>query len=145
VRKLALPADTDGYSATSGAGSLIVFNDGPTGRLRPDYEGAAWRVGLSWLLDAEEYQYLRAFYRTAILSGSEPFTIDLLIRDGTTNEYMARFIPGSMELASVSGDSFSVRAMAEAGPTPYPFTETVFNLLEQLVNVIMPANMGEVA
>lgn len=143
MRKLALQAEASGYSAAGTPGALSATLDGPAGRYRADQEGAVQLLTLNWLLDAEEYRYMRAFYRTGTVFGSEPFLVDLLIHHGTVDEHTAKFIPGTMELVSISGEAFAVRAAAEAHPSATIITSELLDALAYLVNVVMPAEMGD--
>lgn len=145
MRKLELQAEASGYSSTPGASSLSAILDGPAGHHRPDYEGAPTLVSLNWLLSPEEYQYLRAFWRTATSMGAEPFLVDLIMSEGVVREHVARFVPGSMQLSTVLGEAFGVRVIAEAQPAFELATSELLDLLARLVNVDLPESIGEPA
>lgn len=156
LTKLTLKVSKAGYSFTDGLETLYVKLDGGAGRFRRDISGAANRVNVAWNTGRGGFDYLRAFYRNTATYSSTPFLIDLSIDGADVEEYEAYFIPGSMSVDGVSGNTYSVSAQLEVKPnTPdedydaaivslfneYGSLEdldAVLNQLEQLANVDLP-------
>ena len=145
MRKLQLTPEARGYSAQVGGGALSVTLDGPAGRHRTDVSGDPVFLNLNWQLEAEEYRYLRAFYRTGTRRGAEPFLLDLVVSGPEVLEHTVKFVDGSFVLTEVSGETFRVTATVEARPSANVITAELLMALEQLVNFDLPGALGEVA
>lgn len=149
MTKLTIPPDLT-YSVQDGVEVISVQLDGGAPRMRRDILGATSTVDVEWRVGRDEFLYLRAFYRSVTVSGSEPFTIDLVLDSPSTTEHTARFKPGSMRLTGQEGYLHVVSAQLDVTPI-LPDTEydigmvavwneygsaygTVFAALSKLVN-----------
>lgn len=116
LRKLRIAPEQDGYSVLDGLNTLGAILDGGAGRFRAGPVGAAISVRARWVLTRTEYRYMRAFFRTGVREGADPFLIDLVQETGTLTEHVARFVPGTMKLDAVNGGTYIVSALLEARP-----------------------------
>lgn len=105
-----IPPENSSYSLAQNVESLSEELDGGAPKIRRDIIGAAFKVDVSWIFNPEEYEYARAFYRTATDHGSLPFDIGLIIDEPSLVIYEARFVPGTWRLNSQKGLSYSVSA-----------------------------------
>jgi hypothetical protein len=110
MTRLALRTQGQSYGVKFGQEVIGVQLDGGRPKNRRDILNASKRVSVEWILNTSEYDYIMAFYRTTTVSGSLPFTIDLVIDSQTRAVYTASFVPGSFQLASKAGDTFRVTA-----------------------------------
>lgn len=143
-----------GYTVQDGASVLAVSLDGGASRMRRDVLGAVSTVTVQWTADGLLYRYLRAFFRSAIASGADPFLIDLVLDEAGVTEHVARVQPGSWKLSSAAYGGYVVQATLEVVPLPIDgdYDAAVLLLydlygdetgylmldLERLVNVSMP-------
>jgi hypothetical protein len=96
------------YSVTSQDG-ISVNHDGPRSRIRRGVANTR-RVQASWNVNEIGYQYLRAFFRSAIKEGSEPFIAKIQFEDDTVTLHKAQIVPGTFNTTAVNGSSFTVEA-----------------------------------
>jgi len=160
--KLQLQPDSSSYSVTDGTEVVSTSLDGGAGRYRRDIVNASSIVTCQWTLNRDQYQYIRAFYRSGVESGSLPFLIDLVLDMPYLREFEAYFIPNSMKLSEQKGYMYRVSANLEVTPlaadTEYDLNivtlysiynsieePEIFGLLSNLVNVIMPLYIGELS
>jgi hypothetical protein len=159
MRKLLLTPNQSGYVAEDGVEALSAALDGGPSRTRRDFVGAVARVNCTWNLPPTEYQYMKAFLRTATAQASTPFYIDLILDEPELLEYTAKFIPGTFRLTGVRGLTTSVSAQLEVRPRPVDevYDEaildnfesyggddgqaTIYQLLSDLVNISLPEAM----
>lgn len=113
---LLLPPDQANYVAPFGHTVLSAQLEGGASRFRQDQLGAVFLLAVQWTCDAFNYNYLMAFYRTAISYGALPFTIGLLLDSGAIQTYTAHFVPDTFGLTSQSGNTFIVGATLEVIP-----------------------------
>ena len=113
---LKVTPDQAGYSVTDGEEVLAVKLDGGLSRYRRDVVGAASTVRVQWSVGPTEYTYLRAFYRTTTSQGTESFLVDLILDSATLTQHTAYFVPGSMRLTRVRGNTYTVQAQMEVKP-----------------------------
>jgi hypothetical protein len=113
---LLLPPDQASYAFTPVASSVATQLDGGASRFRADQLGAAIVFTVQWTLDAFNYAYLLAFFRTAITYGSDPFSLDLILDSGVPQTYTCHFMPGTFNLVSQSGNTYIVGATLEILP-----------------------------
>lgn len=113
---LPLPPDQNGYQPQWGQTAISVQLDGGASRFRADQLGAAFQVPVQWTVSKHNYEFLLAFYRTAIDYGTLPFTIDLLLDSGSMQTYTAHFVPSTFKLTSQSGFTWVVAATLEVLP-----------------------------
>lgn len=159
--KLMLVPDANGYQSTEGNSAIYVALAGGAGRARLDKIGAAKTVEVSWTMNPDQYQYWRAFWRTAVKEGTLAFLCDLLSEDGSgATEHECRFIPGSVVMPSQYGLVYVQKAQLEVLPLP---TDAVmdtailmlfetsagdpsgwFDALELLVLDTMPVSLGAI-
>lgn len=158
--KLNYPPEQAGYAVTDGTETVSIQLDGGLSRSRKDILNSSSLVNVSWLLSPSYYEYLRAFYKetTAGGTGATPFLIDLILDEYVLTEHTAKFVPGSMTLAGMSGQSYKIQAQLEVEPIVYDDgyflaimalvdqfgddavvqAPLMFNALEKLVTVDMP-------
>lgn len=105
-----------GYSMQRGAETLRVELDGGAGRYRLDVSGAPSRVTVQWICSDEEYFYLSALYRSNTISGSEPFTIDLILDQREVQEFTVNWIPNGPSLQAYEYPYCYVSAELEVIP-----------------------------
>jgi hypothetical protein len=116
--KLWLQPVRDGYSVTPGKQNVVIQLDGGAPRVRADQLGANATVTINWILGQADYDYLLAFYRSQLSSGSLPFLIDLLFESSQPVEYTAQFInDGGPQLKSQSGLTYYVTATLSVAPS----------------------------
>jgi hypothetical protein len=66
-------------------------------------------IDVTWYCNAQEYDYIRAFYRLVQFTASA-FRINLLVDDPTISEHTVQFVKGTMKLAEIHGDQYLVKA-----------------------------------
>jgi hypothetical protein len=115
---LLLPPDQANYAGDFGNQVVDVKLEGGASRFRADEQGAVFIVNCRWQCDATNFNYLTAFYRTAVNFGALPFNIDLLLDNNTMNNYVAHFVPGTFGLDSNSGETYVMKAQLEVCPNP---------------------------
>lgn len=115
---LTLNPDQANYVAPQGHTVVSTMLDGGASRYRADQQGAVSLVVVEWTCNATNYNYLLAFYRTAIAFGSLPFTISLILDSNIPQVYVARFVPDTFGLTSTSGQTYIVGATLEVTPNP---------------------------
>jgi hypothetical protein len=154
MEKFQILPDSTGYSVTDGKEVISIQLDGGASRYRRDILNANSKVTCQWSFDRDEYQYMRAFYKTTTSNGSIPFLIDLILDESALTEHQAYFVPGSMALREQRGHLYLVSAELDVKPIPrdvlydeslvmiwsnyYPDPLVFLNALEQLVNVDLP-------
>jgi hypothetical protein len=162
LAELALPPDQSGYALTMSSGVIMTELDGGRPRIRRDVIGESHRVRVQWTLCRDSYDFMLAFYRTAIDRGALPFLATLLIDDRMPAKYECTMQPGSFSMGNHSGHRFVISAtlfvvpradtaeddnlllintvipMEQPGVEPDQWA----NILETLVNVDMPAGLG---
>lgn len=117
IPTLSLVPDSSGFSGTVGDTVLSVKLDGGASRYRRNYIGSTYNIKCNWILTKGEYDYLKAFYRTACNYGSTPFYISLIFESSELTTYKAYFKPSTLSLNSVeAGQVFSVSADLEVFP-----------------------------
>ncbi len=102
---LGLLPDSQGFTVTSGqAETLSTLLDGGAPRFRALQIGVIKLVSCQWSLNADDYDYICAFYRTATANGSRFFFITLAGIDGAAlTQYTAAFVPQTWKLLSQKG------------------------------------------
>ena len=115
--KLAIPPDKESYSVEDGESTLAVQLEGGAARYRADYIGATAKITVKWTLDAQKYDYLRAFYRQTN-DGADSFLADLIFDRSVPTEYECHFIPKTFKLNGHSGATYIVTAQLEVAPNP---------------------------
>jgi hypothetical protein len=157
--RLTLLPDSDGYSSAEGDEVIAIKLAGGASRLRRDKLGAAKTVNVKWTMNPSDYQYWRAFFRTATLMGSLPFECQLVSEDGCGPAWhICTFVPGSVSLPSQQGWTYVQQATLEVTPLPTdasqdemimdiyeelgPNANSVLLALAHLVNVTAPAAIG---
>lgn len=121
---LLLPPDQSGYAAKFGHTVVSTALDGGASRYRADQQGASFTVDVHWTLDKRNYEYICAFYRTAIAFGSQPFLLPLYL-DSTDLlvPYTVHFVPDTFGLISQTGQTFVVGATLEVLPDPSKYVD----------------------
>ena len=116
--KLWLRPVRDDYNVTPGNTVVSTQLDGGASRQRKDQAGATAIVPVSWILGPADYDYIQAFYRTAIDEGSLPFLLDLLWEKSTPIEYTVQIVPSTFQLTKQEGLAYFVSATLEVFPNP---------------------------
>lgn len=159
LAKLQLPPVRAGYTVKDGAAALAVALDGGRSRLRADVLGASRTVSVTWAVSAFGYRYLRAFLRSSITEGSEPFLLDLVLDEGQLTEHEVLIVPGSLSFDGSNACSvYRVSATIEAVPSAVDadYDGSVIELweaygvdaplvladIEPLANIYMPDTIG---
>lgn len=90
---------------------------GPS-RQRLDMLGAPMIVGVTFRMNAADYQYWIAFSRSTLSERSLPFLIDLIVDTPDLQEYEARIIPGTVQGGPPSGFRYVVQMQLEVKQKP---------------------------
>jgi len=115
--KCILAPNHSSYSVADGVEVGRVQLAGGMGRYRRAIVGATSTVDVSWIVTGREYEYLRAFYKTAVAEGSRRFLVDLILDGPVAAEHEAMFLPDyGMPLRSKAGNVFTVSAQLEVLP-----------------------------
>jgi len=115
--KFAIPPDNNGYSFTDGEEVLSVALQGGASKYRLDILNANIRLNVQWTLDRNQYNYIRAFYKSVLISGSLPFLLDLYVDNPfELTEHECYIIPKTFGLKSQKGLSFVVGCSLEVKP-----------------------------
>lgn len=115
MTKLRLDPAEGSYSAKLGPETLAVMLDGGASRTRRLQLGAAAIVSVEWFMESMAYDYFMAFYRLTTGHGSLPFEVDLILNKAAIAEYIAKFVPDTIEL-NKKGGVFIVTAQLEILP-----------------------------
>lgn len=121
------------YEVESGESSISVALDGGLSRIRRDHVGAASLIKCQWILQPGEYQYWKAFYNTQLEFGSLPFLIDLLLDQPFLEQYVARFIPGT-----ISTEWRGLTAIQQARIEAVPVISADFDFMTLLLHIEAP-------
>jgi hypothetical protein len=114
---LVLPPDSDNYAVADGAQYISAKLDGGLSRYRSDLLNAAATVTVQWTTMPAGYDYLRAFFRTALQQGVLPFSMYLTFDNSVTSIYSnCHFVPGTFGLKSQTGWTYVVGASVEVLP-----------------------------
>ncbi len=116
LTKLVIPPNQASYATKDGKEVISAKLDGGASRFRRDILEAASSINVVWSVGPDEYQYLRAFYKSVTVRGSLPFLIDLYMDLPTLTEHEAYFVPKSFALTGQRGKEFTVSAQLEAIP-----------------------------
>jgi hypothetical protein len=127
MAKFRIPPDNASYSAERTGEVLQVKLAGGASRFRKDIIDAAANVNCSWQFDVSQFNYFVAFYRTATLRGTVPFTIDLIIDSAAMVTRTARFVADSYKLTGQKGLTYYVSAVLEVEAIINPTETTTDN------------------
>lgn len=116
MQKFTIPPESESYSVKDGLSFVSVALEGGLSRRRADVVNTASKAKVSWSFDRPEYDYFRAFFDTATMKGSLPFTLDLVVDKHYRQEYICAFIEDTLELSELSGHSYRVTAELEVIP-----------------------------
>ncbi len=116
--KCIIPPNQSSYSVKDGTEVIRVKLDGGKGRYRRDILNSTSTVNVAWTVGADEYEYLRAFYKVMKVNASTPFKIDLILDSASLTEHDAFFIPDTMQLQEQKGLTYIVAAQLEVVPLP---------------------------
>jgi hypothetical protein len=143
--KLNYLPEQSGYIYNNADNVLSFKLDGGLSKTRVDIVDSPAIVEVEWIFDLGEYQYFRAFFNSAINSGTNPFNIDLVLDQPFLQEFVAKFVANSISTTDVFGLSLRVIAQLEVLPVDnsdideivllYAGDYSVFGHLEKLVNV----------
>lgn len=157
MRKLIIAPTSPAYRVKRGDENITTKLSGGFSRSRRDQLGAGMNVAVSWMVNADGFQYLTAFYNTITKVGSLPFLMDLMIDTAPLAEHECKFVPGSFGLEQTSGDTHIFSAQLEVKPlipneaadTAYvdmyelygTELDTVLAGLDHLANTVFPATL----
>jgi hypothetical protein len=115
---LALQPDSAGFAVTEGSTNIAIDLDGGAPRMRADLQGAVSTVNVQWSLSNTQFDFFKAFYRSGIGNGANPFWIKLVGLDSAElTPYQALIVPGSYKPASSqSGLTYVVTAQLWVTP-----------------------------
>lgn len=114
MRTLDLPVLNDSYTVDKSADEYSrVQLDGGAGRYSKDLFGISDLVGLTFVLNPDEFDFLKIFYNVAARSGEE-FIMNLLIDSFDLKPYKCRFIPSTFKITGSKGFATFVSATVEA-------------------------------
>jgi hypothetical protein len=116
MQKFTIPPESESYSVKDGLSFVSVALEGGLSRRRADVINAASKARVRWSFDRAEYDYFRAFFDTATMKGSLPFTLDLVVDKHYRQEYICAFVEDTLELSELSGHSYRVSAELEVIP-----------------------------
>lgn len=116
--KCLVPPDRTNYTTVEGKTTVAIQLEGGASRYRADQLGATALVTVAWIVGGADYDYLKAFYRSAIALGSLPFLIDLVLDSQLPVEYTAFIVPDTFKLSSQMGNAYSLDATLEVVPLP---------------------------
>lgn len=149
--KITLSPEQSEYSAENAVEVVRIEVQGGPSVLYSDSIGAGALVNVSWVCTAAEYESLVETVNIDLNRGSDKFLIDLILEGPYPVEYEAQFVPYTFMLAKQEGQTYFVVAQLEVSPNEhdpdydeivvdiYPDNPSnLFNLLERLVNVLMP-------
>lgn len=147
------------YSIKYGVESIATRLNGGASKFGALQKNNSATISVNWVLNANDFAYFRAYYRTAIAQGSESFLIDLILTNSTVSEHTARFVPDSLSIG-VRGDGyFVVGASLEVQPNARDddydaslimlvgeygsplLAREIINELETFANVTLPDNL----
>lgn len=111
--KFVIPPDQTSYSVADGNEVVGVKLDGGASRFRRDILNATSRVTVQWSCNPAKYKYIRGFYKAVTVSGSLPFSIDLILDEPELTSHKAYFVPDSMALREQRGLLYVVSAELE--------------------------------
>lgn len=150
LQKLLYPPDQESYSVTDGTTVVATALDGGSSRYRADLLDAAAIVTVQWTLGPADFQFFKAFFRTALANGALPFLIDLYMDNAELTEHEVHIVPGTFKLASQQGNTFIITCNLEAIPNNTdatlnyyiilltsiygPNVTTALNLFQQIAN-----------
>lgn len=86
--------------------------NGPQSRFSIEVGKTAAVVQATWVTDDAGFKYHRSFYRLQG-KGAIPFNVNLIIDTHNVVPYVAYYIPGTWELVSMSGLTYTIRAQLE--------------------------------
>lgn len=113
---LDLPPDQANYTAMQGDSFVSTKLDGGASRFRADQLGTAIVLTLQWTCNRRNYDWLMAFFRTAINHGADPFLIKLILDNGDLQSYTAHILPSTFGLTQQMGQAYVVAASIEVLP-----------------------------
>lgn len=122
LQKLLLSPDQNSYKVDFGQTTLSTQLQGGASRFRSDQLGAALKLDAQWTCNRKNYEYITAFFRTAINFGADPFLIDLIADSGLLQVYTVHFMPGTFALIQQQGSTFVVGASLEIVPDSSYYT-----------------------
>jgi hypothetical protein len=113
---MALTPSTSGYSVSRGDTVLSARPGmGPSAQ-RLDYFNTPSTLAVHWNVGPADFNYLCAFYWTAIREGALPFLIEAVLDHPDPRQLAAKMIPGSFALSGLSGMTYSVDAQVDVVP-----------------------------
>lgn len=105
------PPDKDGYAYTELHEVHIVELPGGMARFRKTSLNNSQNISVKWTCNKEIYDYIMNLYFNVTLMGTGPFTVDLDSKHNFTIETCeVYFVPGSVKLDSVMGETFTISA-----------------------------------
>ena len=124
MEKLELTPEQSTYAVGNDNSVISTSLTGGYSRSRVDVANSSAIVQCTWRLKDYEYQYFRAFFQSITYKGTAVFLIDLLLEQPYLEEYQAKFVPDSVEMANPEGLTYEVQAELEV----IPIVDEEFNL-----------------
>ena len=110
--KLKLNPQTNGYGVTQGDGVKRQQMDGGRGRYYIDVKRNSHIVDVNWNLSKIDFNKMMAFW-CVYQNKPASFYADLVIDQGTRQQYQCNFIPNSFKTNEVNGNLYRVNAQLE--------------------------------
>lgn len=130
LRTLLMLPEAQSYQVVA-ADDHVATDFGPSKRSRRNHKGTEAQVQAEYVCDANDYNYLRAFFRHH--SRARPFFLPAVWESSTPLFYFARIVPGSFELAKV--DNAAHRVKLDYNVLPY---DPNFDMVEDVRNWTEP-------
>lgn len=121
---LDLAPDKSSYTVKYGNESVAVQYEGNVPNQRRTYFNASRLVSLRWNCIPITFDRLLQAYRAWVVSGGDPFFMDLFMDRAILTRHRCTFVPGSFRLSSHQGQLHVVEADLEVESTPWPITFT---------------------
>ncbi|WP_436868869.1 hypothetical protein [Acinetobacter courvalinii] len=110
--KLKLNPQTSGYGVTPGDDVKRQQFDGGRGRYYIDVKRNSHIVDVNWSLSKADFNKMMAFWRV-YQSQPASFYVDLVIDQGTRQQYLCNFMPGTFKTSEVNGNLYRINAQLE--------------------------------
>jgi hypothetical protein len=123
ARKLYLVPLQDGYTVTDKDDEVISIEYGiGLSRYSPGIQNSSSIVTAKWKLNPTDYKIFWLLYGR-LRDCSLPFQVDLILDSSTPSECTARFLPGSVQVASKIGQYITIQATMEVFQTRKAISE----------------------
>lgn len=121
---LDLAPDKSSYTVKYGNESVAVQYEGNVPNQRRTYFNASRLVSLRWNCIPITFDRLLQAYRAWVVSGGEPFLMDLFMDRSILTRHRCTFVPGTFRLSSHQGELHIIEADLEVESDPWPLAFT---------------------